>query len=41
MAHLLSPEAEIELDDIWYYVARESGNPDIAERFIHSLTERF
>jgi toxin ParE1/3/4 len=41
MAHVLSPEAEIELDDIWYYIARESGNPDIAERFIHSLTERF
>jgi len=35
MAHILSPEAEADLDGIWYYIARESGNPDIAERFIH------
>jgi plasmid stabilization system protein ParE len=41
MAHILSPEAEAELDDIWYYIARESGNADIADRFIDSLTDRF
>lgn len=41
MAHRLSPEAENELDDIWYFIARESGNADIAERFVRSLTEHF
>jgi toxin ParE1/3/4 len=41
MAHMLSPQAESELDEIWYYLARESGNPDIADRFIDSLTEHF
>jgi hypothetical protein len=25
MAHILSPEAEDELDDIWYYVTRKSA----------------
>ena len=37
MAHRLAPEAEAELDDIWYYVAKESGSLDVAE----SLTGRF
>lgn len=41
MAHLLSPEVEAELDDIWYYIASESGSIDIADRFIDSLTDRF
>lgn len=41
MAHLLSLEAEAELDGIWYYIATESGNADIADRIIDSLTDRF
>lgn len=41
MAHILSPEAEAELEGIWFYIAKESGNPDIADRFIDSLTEHF
>jgi toxin ParE1/3/4 len=41
MVHRLSPEAEAELDGIWYYIATESGNADIADRFIDSLTDRF
>jgi toxin ParE1/3/4 len=41
MAHRLSPQAEAELDEIWYYIASESGNADIADRFINTLTERF
>lgn len=41
MAYILAPETEARLDGIWCYIAGESGNPDIAERFIHSLTERF
>jgi plasmid stabilization system protein ParE len=41
MAHRLALEAEADLDDIWYFIARESGNPDIADRFIDTLTQRF
>ena len=38
--HLL-PEAEADLDDIWLYVARESGSIDAANRLIDAITERF
>jgi toxin ParE1/3/4 len=41
MAHRLALEAEAELDDIWYYVAKESGSIDIADRLVDSITERF
>jgi toxin ParE1/3/4 len=41
MAHQLSPQAETELDDIWHYIAKESGSIDIADRLIDSITERF
>jgi toxin ParE1/3/4 len=41
MAHRLAPEAEAELDDIWNYVAKESGSIEIADRLIDSITERF
>jgi plasmid stabilization system protein ParE len=30
MAHLIAPRAEADLDDIWFYVARESGSLDVA-----------
>jgi plasmid stabilization system protein ParE len=26
MAHRVSPQAVTDLDDIWYYVAKESGS---------------
>ena len=41
MSHRLSPQAEAELDEIWWYIARESGNPDTARRVILSIAERF
>ena len=41
MAHRLAPEAEADLADIWYYIAKQSGSMDVADRFIDSLTERF
>lgn len=41
MAHRLSEKAEAELDDIWYYVAKQSGSIEIADRLIDSITERF
>ncbi len=30
MSHRVSPEAEAELDGIWYYIAKESGSMDVA-----------
>lgn len=41
MAHRLASQVEFELDDIWYYVARESGSIEIADRLIDSITDRF
>ena len=41
MAHRLAPEAEIDLDDIWYYVVSESSSIEIADRLIERITERF
>jgi toxin ParE1/3/4 len=41
MAHRLAPEAEAELDDIWYYIAKESQSIEIADRVVDSITDRF
>lgn len=41
MPHSFAPEAETEIEDIWRYVARESGSFDVADRLIDSLSERF
>ena len=41
MAHRVAREAEADLDDIWYFIATQSSRPDVADRFIDSLTERF
>jgi toxin ParE1/3/4 len=41
MAHRLALEAEADLDDIWYFIASQSGNPEVADRFIDSLSARF
>jgi toxin ParE1/3/4 len=37
----LSAEAEAELDDIWLYLARESGSIKLASRVVENITERF
>jgi toxin ParE1/3/4 len=37
----LLPEAQTDLDEIWLYVARESGSIEIATRLIDAITERF
>ena len=37
----LAPEAEAELDDIWLYIARASGNIDTATRVVEKITEHF
>jgi len=41
MGHLRSPQADSDLDSIWYYVASESGSVDIADRLIDTITDRF
>jgi len=41
MAHRLAPQVESELDEIWYYTARESGSVAIADRLIDAIVERF
>jgi toxin ParE1/3/4 len=41
MAHVRSPQADSDLNSIWYYVASESGSVEIADRLIDSITERF
>jgi toxin ParE1/3/4 len=41
MALLRSPQADSDLDDIWYYVAARSGSMEIADQLIDSITGRF
>lgn len=40
MQHRLAARAEADLDEIWYYVARESGSLEIANRLIDIITDR-
>ena len=40
MAHWVAPEAESDLDELWYYVA-SNGSVEIADRLVDSLTTRF
>jgi toxin ParE1/3/4 len=37
----VSHPAEKDLDDIWYYVARNSDSIDVADRLLESITEAF
>lgn len=41
MAHRLSPEAEAELDDIWWYIVQSGSSVDVARRLVALITERF
>ena len=41
MAHRVSQRAEADLADIWYYIAKESGSIEIANRLIDSISNRF
>lgn len=41
MAHRVAPRAEVDLDDIWLYVARESSSIEIANRVVDTITARF
>jgi toxin ParE1/3/4 len=41
MAHRLAAWARAELDHIWDHIARETGSPDLADRQINAITDRF
>ena len=41
MAHRVAPEAETELGEIWYYIAKASGSLETADRLVDSITDRF
>jgi toxin ParE1/3/4 len=41
MAYRLTRDAEAGLDEIWSYIAQESGVPDIAHHLVKSIAERF
>ena len=41
MAHRLASEADDGLDEIWYYLAKESGSTEIADRQIDRLVDAF
>ena len=38
MAHRVAPEAEAELDEIWRYIARESGSVETARAVVSAIT---
>ena len=41
MPHRLTIQAEDDLDQIWSYIVKESGNIEVARRQIASITDRF
>jgi toxin ParE1/3/4 len=41
MGHIRTSQAGSDLNEIWYYVATKSGNLDVADRLIDSITDRF
>ena len=41
MAHRLAPHAERDLDDIWFYLAKETSSIELANRIIDTITDRF
>ena len=36
----VAPQAESDLDEIWYFLATQSSNIDVADRVIDSITAR-
>ena len=41
MVYRLSLVAEAELDEIWWYIAEQSGSVEAAKSVVASITERF
>ncbi len=41
MGHRVSPEAEDDLSSAWRYIATQGGSPEIADRLVDAIAERF
>jgi plasmid stabilization system protein ParE len=41
MAHRVASRAANDLDEIWYYIVKESRSVETADRLIDSITARF
>ena len=41
MGHRRAPQADSDLDEIWYFIATKSGSVETADRLIDSITDRF
>jgi toxin ParE1/3/4 len=41
MGYVIAPRAETDLDEIWLYIARESGSADLADRLLDSVADGF
>jgi toxin ParE1/3/4 len=41
MHHRIAPRAARDLDNIWLYVARDSGSVEVANKLIDAVTEQF
>jgi len=41
MEHSVSDQAASDLDEIWLYVARETGSLEVATRLIDAITDTF
>lgn len=41
MGHRVSPDAEEDLASAWRYIATESGSPEIADRLVDAIADRF
>ena len=37
----VAPQAESDLDEIWYFLATQSSSIDVADRVVDSITARF
>ena len=40
MSHRLAPEAEADLDELWFYIA-SNGSVETADRVVDAITTRF
>ncbi|HSU05035.1 MAG TPA: type II toxin-antitoxin system RelE/ParE family toxin [Acetobacteraceae bacterium] len=40
MVHRRAPEADKDLDEIWYHIAKESNSVSLADRVVDRITDR-
>jgi hypothetical protein len=41
MAHRAAQEVAFELDEVWLYIAKQSGSADVATAVVESITDCF